>query len=60
MLRRAPGRPLIHVDLLAPYASSTVRVSSTIQAALRFLACGWGFESVHRALGLRRDPTGYS
>ena len=27
--------------------SSTVQVSSTIQAELRLLACGWRFESVH-------------
>ena len=40
--------------------SSTVQMSSTIQAELRLLVCRWPFESVHRALGLRRDPTGYS
>src|SRR5919107_3417702 len=40
--------------------SSTVQVSSTIQAELRLLACGWRFESVRRAFGLRRNPTGYS
>src|SRR5829696_5199111 len=40
-------------------SSSTVQVSSTIQAALRLLACEWRFESVHRELGLRRALTGY-
>jgi hypothetical protein len=38
--------------------ASTVQVSSTIQAELRLVACGWRFESVHRAFGLRRNPTG--